>query len=212
VAEESYDDSAVARSGGRHGWVWRISLVVLSCTLLLRIGELAVGVGSGSRIATVTSFVAIVAILAGAFLIPMFAFRAFSAAQYAAVVRADPGAVVVCAIRAPRTRGALRFVDDRLRLPVFYTWSATSAGMRVWVGGKNARMVADLPWSELERVVVWPGVQLGRTVNTALAVQRRGYAGNILFFVRRPNRPQYPQPTSVVERAETALRALIPQR
>ena len=73
-------------------------------------------------------------------------------------------------------------------------------------------MIADLPWSELENVVVWPGVPLGRTVNTALAVQRSGYAGNILFFVRRPDRPQYPQPTSVVERAEVELRALIPHR
>jgi hypothetical protein len=190
-------------SGNRHSTIWKVTLTILIAIVVVRIILVAVDIGAGSASSTALWGIVILVTMASIFIVPLQMIRSFSVAQYNAVVSANPDAVVIPASRAPFTRWALHFLGKHINLPLFQTWVLTKTGMQVWKGGRRARALTTVPWSEIQYVSENDNIRLGSgsKKSSAVVIQRVNYMGEFSFFLRTPARPMYPAPMSEVQRA-----------
>jgi hypothetical protein len=211
TSEDQINLASSSNDGNRHSRIWKVTFTISIILLLIRVVLLATDIGSGSTSLTLFSLVVSLAVLAALFIVPLQMIRAFSVAQYNAVARANPGAIVIPASRAPFTRWALHFVGKHINLPTFQTWVITRGGMQVWHGGRHARLLANVPWSEIQYVSEDDNIRLGSGTkkSSAVVIERVNFAGSFSFFVRRPSRPMYPAATQDVQKAVAQIEPFI---
>jgi hypothetical protein len=204
----------ILTSQNRHSRVWKIAIVVAILVLIGRIALLAADIGSGSRASTILSFIVIVVVAGALILVPLQMIRSFSVAQFNAAVRANPGAIVLPASRAPSTSRALRSVNIHKSLPLFMTWVVTSQGMQIWKGAGHPKLLANIPWSDVQYVAISDNIKPGSgpKLSAALAIQWINYTGEMRFFLRRPSRPMYPAPLTDVQKAYAEIEPFLPSR
>jgi hypothetical protein len=211
TSEDHINLAPSPRGGNRHSPIWKVTITISILLLLIRAVLLATDIGSGSKSLTLFTLVVILVVLAALFIVPLQMIRAFSVAQYNAVARANPGAIVIPASRAPFTKRALHFMGKHINLPTFQTWVVTKDGMQVWHGGRGARLLANVPWSEIQYVSEDDNIRLGSgpKKSSAVVIERVNYAGTFSFFVRRPSRPMYPAATEDVQKAVAQIEPFI---
>jgi hypothetical protein len=197
-----------------HTRVWKIAISVAILVLALRVVLLAANIGSGSTASTLLALLVIVVILVALFLVPLQMIRAYSVAQFNSVVQSNPGALVIPASRAPNSKTALRAIGLQANLPLFMTWVVTAEELQVWRGGNRAKLLATVPWTQIQYVALNDNIRLGSGPkrSAAIDIEWFNFTGEFSFFLRRPPRPMYPAPVEDVQKAVDAINPFVPQR